>query len=77
MMKCSTSDLKVSQSDMLVELVGKIVAAFRDDGFSFSAKLVSIHDDECWFQSRSGVRFMVSRGRITGIREVVPRHMRQ
>ncbi|MGD0953109.1 MAG: hypothetical protein ABR985_12080 [Methanotrichaceae archaeon] len=75
--KCIRTDKKVASiSDVLALLVGKIIAAFRDDGFGFSAKFVDLRGDECWFESRTGIRFMVHRNRITEIREVVPRHMR-
>jgi hypothetical protein len=67
------SDKKVSQSDRWVSLLGKIVAAIRNDGFSFSARLIELRDDECWFESKNGVSFMVRRSKINEIREIIPR----
>lgn len=76
--QCNGKDKKVASiSDVFALLIGKIIAAFRDDGYGFSAKLIDLRGDECWFETRTGIRFMVHRGRITQIREVIPRSMRR
>lgn len=72
------TDKKVSQ-DTLAQLVGKIIIAVRDDyKFRFSARLIELRgsegpDQECWFENKSGQKWMVRRSYLSAISELAPR----
>jgi hypothetical protein len=72
---CSTSDKKVSPSDTLAQLIGKLIIATRGhDGSTFSARLKELrgsgNDQEIWLESKTGIVWMIRRSSLSGIREV-------
>lgn len=55
-------------SDPAKDLIGEICIVFANNT-SFVARLISIRDEnEFWFESKSGQRWMVARRAITSIR---------
>lgn len=61
------------ERDILESFVGEVVIGNRSGGGEFSGRLIAIQGDECWFESKSGVRWMVNRANLAGIRPVVRR----
>jgi len=56
-----------SDTDPIVELVGKIVLVAKSDGRNFAAKMLSVRGDEIWFLNKQGDRMMVKRGVVEEI----------
>jgi len=56
------------ESDPINGLIKEICIVFANNT-SFCARLVAIHnEDELWFESKSGQKWMVTRQAVTGIR---------
>jgi len=63
----SGTDKNLLESDPLGDLVGEICIVILANG-SFCARLIMIREDELWFESKSGQKWMASRKGIFSIR---------
>jgi hypothetical protein len=64
----SPSYEKVLEPDLIEALLREICIVFAN-GNSFCARLIAVRDnEELWFESKSGQKWMVQRKAVTGIR---------
>jgi hypothetical protein len=68
----SGTNKNLLESDPIGDLIGEICIVILANG-SFCARLIATREDELWFESRSGQKWMASRKGILSMR---PLHRR-